>query len=137
MKAALTVLGIVVLFPAICLPAQPVRRALIMGNDAYPGHPLHNARNDAEAIDKKLRSFGYKSTLVLNADRKTLTGQIDAFAESLSPGDLAFVYYAGHGLQVGGENYLVPVDFRITYETDVTIQGYSLSALLSKLSEHG
>jgi tetratricopeptide (TPR) repeat protein len=137
MKTVLTVLGIVALFPAIWLPAQPVRRALIMGNDAYPGHPLHNARNDAEAIDKKLRSFGYKSTLVLNADRKTLTGRIDAFAESLSPGDLAFVYYAGHGLQVGGENYLVPVDFRITHETEVKNQGYSLSAILSKLSEHG
>jgi uncharacterized caspase-like protein/Tfp pilus assembly protein PilF len=137
MKIVLTVLGIVALFPAIWLPAQPVRRALIMGNDAYPGHPLHNARNDAEAIDKKLRSFGYKSTLVLNADRKTLSGQIDAFTESLSPGDLALVYYAGHGLQVGGENYLVPVDFHITYESDVKNQGYSLSAILSKLSEHG
>jgi tetratricopeptide (TPR) repeat protein len=137
MKTVLTVLAIVALFPAIWLPAQPVRRALIMGNDAYPGHPLHNARNDAEGIDEKLRSFGYKSTLVLNADRKTLTSQIDAFAESLSPGDLAFVYYAGHGLQVDGENYLVPVDFRITYETDVKNQGYSLSAILSKLSEHG
>lgn len=129
-------LGMLVLFStlAVCLPT---RRALVIGNDTYPGNGLQNARNDAKAIAEALTLLGYASTLVLDADQRTMTATVDKFSLSLMPSDVAIVYYAGHGLQVDGENYLVPVDFHISDETDVKYQGYALSTLLGKLTEHG
>lgn len=117
--------------------AAQVRRALVIGNDSYPGNALLNARNDAKGVFKALQAKGYVSTLALNADRATLSSKIDGFVASIHQGDVAFFYYAGHGMQVAGENYLIPVDFRLTSETAATEQAYALSSLLERLTSHG
>ena len=135
MKSLIPVL-LAVGISAGCVYSSP-RQALIIGNDNYPGNVLKNARNDANAIAEVLASLGYKTTLQLDADRKTMDDTITTFADGLNSGDIALVYYSGHGLQVDGENYLVPIDFHISTADDVPRQGYSLSAILQKLANRG
>ena len=113
------------------------RHALVIGNDSYPGNSLQNARNDARGVFNALNGAGYSSTLVLDASRSTLSDKIDAFADSIHAGDTALLYYAGHGMQVDGENFLIPIDFNLTTEATAKQQGYSLSTILERLTSHG
>ena len=113
------------------------RHALVIGNDNYPGNELRNARNDATAVHEALTQLGYASTLVSNADRATLLSRIDTWFEGFQPGDTALLYYAGHGIQVAGENYLIPTDFRISNQKSVKSQGVALSYILEGLTSHG
>jgi len=85
----------------------------------------------------QLSTLGYTTSLSFDVDLHSMAGRINDFAASLESGDTALVYYAGHGLQVDGENYLVPTDFRVSQEADVGFQGYSLHALLQTLTVHG
>lgn len=117
--------------------AEVVRHALAIGNDSYPGNALHNARNDARSVSQQLTSLGYDATLLLDADRNHLSKAIDEFANHVRPGDVALFYYAGHGLQVDGENYLVPTDFRVSGEAEAKLEGYPLSEVLQKLTAKG
>jgi tetratricopeptide (TPR) repeat protein len=130
------VFWIISLFVATFSRAE-TRHAIVIGNDAYPGNRLQNARNDASAVYQALKNIGYFATLVLDADRASLSSQIDRYVESLKPGDTAVVYYAGHGFQLDGENFLVPTDFQVLSPTEAKRQAYSLSALLERLTSHG
>src|ERR1700739_4438501 len=112
-------------------------RALVIGNDSYPGNELRNARNDARSVAGAFKHDGYQTTLILDANRRTMINGIAQFSNSVNPGDTVIVYYAGHGLQVAGENYLVPTDFKVTSPQDVKSQGYSISSLLELLTAHG
>ena len=114
-----------------------VRHAIVIGNDSYPGNSLANARNDATAVSAELKKTGYDVTLVLDANRSVLSDRIDAFVDKLHPGDTATLYYAGHGMQINGENYLVPIDFKLTSEQTASEQGYPLSSVLERLTSHG
>lgn len=113
------------------------RRALVIGNDSYPGNELHNARNDAKSVASALKHDGYQATLMLDVNRQKMINGIARFADTISPGDAVIVYYAGHGLQVSGENYMVPTDFKVTSPGDVKNEGYSISSLLELLTAHG
>lgn len=113
------------------------RKVLVIGNDSYPGNSLKNARNDASGVAKAFASLGYSTTLKLDLNHSDMVQSVDRFANSIQPGDSAIFYYAGHGLQVHGENYLVPVDFKVTEPSEVKYQGVSLSSILEKLSHHG
>ncbi|MGC2163813.1 MAG: caspase family protein [Silvibacterium sp.] len=109
------------------------RRALVIGNDSYPGNRLHNARNDARSVAAAMKHDGYQTMLVLDVNRSEMISAINRFADDVNPGDAVIIYYAGHGLQVAGENYLVPTDFKVTTPEDVKSEGYSLSTLLELL----
>jgi hypothetical protein len=121
----------------VSLNAMPRRQALIIGNDSYPGNALKNARNDANAIAAALASLGYVTMIKTDANRKALEESVQNFADGLKPRDIAFVYYSGHGLQVDGENYLLPVDFKANSSLDAKYQGLSLSTILDRLAGHG
>src|SRR6185437_11899916 len=114
-----------------------IRKALVIGNDNYPGNRLKNAVNDATAVADSLTSMGYSTTLVTDASHNMMGAAIEAFAQRLTTGDTAILYYTGHGLQVNGENYLVPIDFRVTTPADVKHQGYSLSSIINTFTTHG
>ena len=129
-------ISVVGLMSATLALGAPRRQALVIGNDSYPGNALQNARHDAQAIAEKLAALGYITSRQLDADRKTMSDSVDSFANGLHPGDTALIYYSGHGMQVNGENYLIPIDFRLSSADDVR-QAYSLSLLLHKLIEHG
>src|ERR1035441_4084548 len=87
------------------------RVALIFGNDAYSISPLKNAVNDARAIDEALRASNFLTILVENAKKSDMESKIGEFLDMLGPDDTALFFYAGHGVQIANENFLVPVDF--------------------------
>ena len=86
--------------------------ALVVGNDGYQAlGALRNAVNDARAVASALDEVGFAVTRVENADRVQLTSALSDFAESLRDDDVALFYFAGHGVQVDQENYLIPIDY--------------------------
>ena len=91
--------------------AEVRKHALVVGNDAYRRSPLVNAVNDANAMRRALRDTGFSVETVTDADYPTFDRAIDRFVDGLGRGDVGLFYYAGHGVQVDGGNYLIPVDF--------------------------
>jgi len=90
------------------------RVALVIGNSAYQNTaPLKNPRNDAEDMAARLNALGFKVIYGHDLDKSGMDGKIAEFAEALSGVDVAVFFYGGHGLQVGGQNYLVPVDAKL------------------------
>jgi tetratricopeptide (TPR) repeat protein len=115
-KIATTLLMVgLLLLPAANAGASPQeegkRIALIFGNNAYTISPLQNAVNDARAVDKALRDAGFKTILKENASKSVMEEAVADFVQMLGPDDTALFFYAGHGIQIENENFLVPVDF--------------------------
>lgn len=110
--------------------------ALVIGNGRY-AHlgTLPNPGRDAEAMAAKLRSFGIEVDLVLDADRDRLVQALAAYQQRAAGADVNILFYAGHGLQVGGVNYIVPVDMRGDGATvgSVRLTGVSLEDMLEYL----
>lgn len=95
------------------------RLALVIGNQSYkPGMALKNSVNDAEGMYKALKSLDFDVKLVKDATKKEMDEAVAHFAGGLHPGDVALFYYAGHGFQDAGENYLIPIDFQARNVTD-------------------
>ena len=95
---------------------------MIIGNSAYADIPLANPVNDARLMSQTLRDLGFDVIEVLDADQNTMKYAIVEFGEKLDLAGKAAVglfYYAGHGLQVGGENFLVPIGARIKKESAI------------------
>jgi hypothetical protein len=85
--------------------------ALIVGNQRYSQWPsLRNAQSDARLMNSTFKSLGYQTTLVENADARTLRQSLGQFADALAKGGVGAVYFAGHGVQSNGRNYLLPID---------------------------
>jgi hypothetical protein len=93
--------------------ATEPRLALVIGNSTYPEkvRPLKNPANDANAMASLLRDLHFEVTLKLNATQAQMEDSIREFTQRLGPGSVALFYYAGHGFQIEGVNYLVPIDF--------------------------
>lgn len=113
------------------------RLALVVGNDSYPEMPLRNARNDMSALSAALKDVGFLVTQVADVDRKALARAIDEFVQAVRPGDTALFYYSGHGIQLEGQNYLVPVDFAAKDAIDAQYDGYAVDRLVGRLSAAG
>jgi len=109
------------------------RLALVIGNDTYERAPLTNAVNDAQAMAAALEEVGFDVSLALNVDRKKMAREVDAFVERLPPGGTALFFFAGHGAQVDGENYLVPVGFNGVDQTDLKYDSVPAGQVLEKL----
>jgi formylglycine-generating enzyme required for sulfatase activity len=124
------------------LPALADKRiALVVGNGNYAHvSPLQNPANDARLLAEALRSIGF--TLVggdaqLNLDKQSFEKVVQEFGAKLAGADVGLFYYAGHGLQVRGINYLVPVDANPSREADVGIQMLDASLILSQMEGTG
>ncbi len=117
----------------------PIQRrvALVIGNAAYQQAPLANPVNDARAVSAVLRRLGFVVTEAYNAGKRQMRELADQFAAALRPGDLALFYFAGHGMQVRQENYLIPVDFHAASEADVPYEAYSAEQLRDKMETSG
>lgn len=96
-------------------PSKARRRAaLVIGNNAYrKAPPLKNCLNDADDIGDALTKSGFTATRLHDGGLDATRAAITAFNGSLGQGDIAVLYYSGHGIQANGENYIVPVDFDI------------------------
>ena len=103
--------------PAASAPHTAERRtALVIGNSSYAEGPLANPVNDATDMANILQQMGFAVTLLRDADLWRLRAAIEIFRKELRPGVVGLFYFAGHGLQVKGENYLVPIGAQIARE---------------------
>lgn len=113
------------------------RLALVVGNNTYPTVPLTNAANDARAVDAALRGVGFTTELVTDATLETMDRAVEGFIARVQPGDVALFYYSGHGVQVDGENYLIPIDFRGTDTIALRRRTTSVSEVEERLKARG
>ena len=123
---------------ALLTPAHAARLALVIGNKDYTVGRLTNPINDAEdmaALLGGLGGLGFSVTLVRNLQRDDIGRTVEGFASRIRPGDDVLGFYAGHGLQVKGVNYLPAVDARISVEADVPLNSLNLNELLQRLDE--
>lgn len=118
---------------AFAAPLQPAQYALVIGNASYTQRPLANPRNDAQLMANTLKKLGFKVTQGHDLDRKGLFASVNAFTESLPEGAVAMVYYAGHGMQINGANYLLPTDLTLTSEQGSAQRAFPLEILMDKL----
>ena len=119
--------------------AQP-RIALVIGNSAYRDIPLANPANDARLMADVLGDLGFDVTLALDADQKAMKYAIVAFGERLAAAGkdaVGLFFYAGHGLQVNGQNYLVPLAAEIDKESHVAIEAVSAGWVLGEMEFAG
>lgn len=132
-----TVLCLIVLaaLVATVLPGHAERRiALVIGNGKYIRDPLPNPPRDAALIARTLAGVGFDVIRVIDADRPGMQKALVEFGRRLAAADsVGLFYYAGHGVQVNGENYLLPVDVDIRTEAEVLLQGVNLSEILLTL----
>ena len=129
--AALTL--VVFAVPAVVL--ADCRVALVVGNSTY-AHigRLPNPDNDARDMSAALRRLGFEVTTELDADRVELTEALRRFTRQSAGADVSLVFYAGHGIEMDGVNYLVPVDARLERDVDVRFETVTVDDLLVSTS---
>jgi formylglycine-generating enzyme required for sulfatase activity len=130
-----TVIACALLLPAL-VQAVEKRVALVIGNSAYSSAPLSNPANDARLISDELGKLGFEVIPRINADQKTMKRAIEEFGERLEkagPDSVGLFYYAGHGLQLNGHNYLIPTTASIEREGDVEIEAVSADWVIEQL----
>jgi uncharacterized caspase-like protein len=106
------------------------KTALIIGNSSYQNGPLKNAVNDAYDMAATLGGKGFKVILKLNATRVDMRNAIREFGNEINSGGVGLFYYSGHGIQVDGVNYLIPVDADIELKAEVPEECISANAVL-------
>lgn len=110
------------------------RLALVIGNSKYTNVPaLANPARDGEAITSLLRSIGFVTDSRLNLDRAGFEAALAAFSEKADDADIAIVYFAGHGIEVDGTNYLIPVDAKLASDKRARYELISLDDVLASL----
>lgn len=113
--------------------ATEQRVALVIGNSAYRKAPLLNPSNDAQAMASALTASGFSVLYKDNATYREMTGLIRQFGDRLRSGGVGVFYYAGHGMQIKGHNYLVPVDSEIEREDEVAYSSIDANLILEKM----
>ena len=107
--------------------------ALVIGNSAYPTAQLRNPVNDAMAMAGKLRALGFDVVVRTDANLREMTRAISQFGRMLKPGSVGLFYFAGHGVQVRGKNFLIPVDAEIDGEAAVRSEAIDVDQVLEQL----
>ena len=113
------------------------RTALVIGNAAYREDPLRNAVNDATDMAAALRQLGFQVTALQDATQQAMEEGVAHFTRQLGRGGVGLFYYSGHGVQVNGLNYLIPVGARILRETDIRYQAVQVDWVLDRMHEAG
>jgi Caspase domain len=115
--------------------AAEQRVALVIGNGAYWSAPeLRNSRNDADDISTQLKQLGFSVIDGRDLDRASMQAVLSRFAQRLKGADAGLVYYSGHGLQVNGQNFLVPVDLKYDNGTFTTFELVKVDDVVDALS---
>ena len=117
------------------VPREEPRLALVIGNSAYRESPLRNPVNDVRAMAQRFKDLGFTVLVHENATKRTMEAAIIEFGRRLTEGGVGAFYYAGHGLQVRGRNYLVPVDAEIEDEASTRVAAVDVELLLEQMAE--
>jgi len=113
------------------------RTALIIGNSNYKTSPLKNPLNDAEDIAYELQRLGFKVQLGKDMNKKDMFFAIREFGKEIKQGGVGLFYYAGHGMQVQGRNFLIPVEADIHSEDEVEYEAIDAGLILRKMEAAG
>ena len=114
------------------------RRALVIGNAAYPDSPLTNPVNDATDLATLLRRLDFNVMLHRNADKPTMEKAVDLFTHGVPRGSAGLFFFAGHGVQIDGINYLVPIGApRFNAASDVHYHAVAADWVLARMEESG
>ena len=127
------VVGAVPPSPPLLTDTKEHRIALVIGNSNYAAAPaLPNPRRDTELLSEVLRKTGFETvTLESDLGRESFFEALQAFANKAQQADWAIIYFAGHGVEIDGINYLVPVDARLETDRDAQFQAISLEQVLA------
>jgi uncharacterized caspase-like protein len=110
------------------------RIALVIGNGAYQNtNPLPNPTRDAKAVAGSLRRLGFEVIEGLDLDQTSLNKRIQEFARASDNADVALFFYAGHGMQMNGENFLIPVDAALKRESDLDFEAVRVDTILRQM----
>jgi uncharacterized caspase-like protein len=111
------------------------RIALIIGNANYQVGALRNPVNDARGMARVLRSLGFEVILLTDASKQGMEEALDRFYAKIRQGGVGVFYYAGHGIQSGGENYLIPVNANLQIERDLQYQAVPIGQVLARMED--
>lgn len=114
---------------------QTAKHALVIGNSQYQGfnRSLKNPANDARLMTQTLTRLGFEVQTSLDVTREQMAEQVARFARELPAGATSVLFYAGHGVQIGGASYLMPVDIQLSSEQSVQQRAYPLRRMLDEL----
>jgi len=122
--------------PSAPMTTMANRRALVIGNDSYTSvTKLNNAREDAKSIASNLTLVGYQVTLKLDLNEKEMKAALRVFSSQVQGGDEVLFFFAGHGVQLGAANYLLPVDIGGESEAQVKDESIQLQRILDDMSD--
>ncbi|MBI1890755.1 MAG: caspase family protein [Burkholderiales bacterium] len=119
--------------PAAPPAAKEQRLALVIGNSSYKQSPLINPANDARAMTIKLQQLGFTVLKKENADLEEMIAAVREFGNQLKNGGVGLFYFAGHGVQSKGINYLIPINANIRHEDELATRAYNANELLEKM----
>jgi uncharacterized caspase-like protein len=124
--------GAIVLVLSASSAMAEKRIALVVGNSSYQhATKLQNAGNDAEAVGRKLRESGFDLVKVdLNLGNLDFKRELRQFEDAVAGAEVAVVYFAGHGVEISGRNYVIPVDAKLESERDAPDEAVSLDRLV-------
>jgi len=111
------------------------RVALVIGNAAYRTAPLRNPANDAEDMAEALKALDFEVLQARNASLREMRSIMRRFSDEIETSNVALVYYAGHGIELNGRNYLIPTDADIQREYEIADQAFDAALILSMLDE--
>jgi uncharacterized caspase-like protein len=123
------------LLPAVTVAAEP-RIALVIGNGRYASSPLINPPNDAQLIASTLTNLGFEVISRRNSNQTEMKRAIQEFGtrlEAAGPNAVGLFYYAGHGVQLNGGNFLIPVGANIARDSDVEIEAVSADWVMQQM----
>ncbi len=124
-------------FSTIASGSREKRVALVIGNAAYARYPLKNTVNDAVDMSDALRSRGFEVISRTDADLSSMWSAIREFGKILKNSDIGLFYYSGHGIQVDGANYLIPVNSGIMSADETRFKAVDASLVLEKMRSAG
>ena len=135
LKRIFTVATVAVVLSALAWPVRAAERvALVIGNAAYEHTtPLRNPLNDARDVARALEGLGFEVIEGLDLDQSAFGSKLREFAQAARGAEVTLFFYAGHGLQVEGENYLVPTDAKLAEEVDLRLEAFELAAFLRQM----
>jgi hypothetical protein len=134
MRIFLVLFVLFLINPSLLNATTERRTALVIGNGSYEMGPLRNPVTDAADVAEALKRLGFNVTLHQNANQRTMEDAIREFGRNLKKErGVGLFYYAGHGMQIGGVNYLIPLGARVEKEIDVKFQAVNAEMILAEM----
>ncbi|MEL6721189.1 MAG: caspase family protein [Bacteroidota bacterium] len=126
------------LFAVFSLTAQRTQKriALVIGNANYSNAQLDNPINDANLMERTLRKLNFEVTKITNANKTQMEEAVINFTEKIGDYDLSLFYYAGHGIQIEGKNYLIPIGADLPKKSYVKIRAFDIELLNEEFAKN-